>query len=91
MRPSPTQRFPRGGRRSVCGQVLTSSADDELGLGLGRALGDVDHVRDPVLALPTFRDGRRSGPWPLAAGAGRWSSEYAPCQELPGLAGQEAD
>ena len=48
-----------------------SSADDELALGLGRPLGDVDHVRDPVLALPTFRDGRRTRPWPLAGGAGR--------------------
>jgi hypothetical protein len=48
-----------------------SSADDELALGLGLPLGDVDHVRDPVLALPTFRDGRRTGPVPLAGGAGR--------------------
>jgi hypothetical protein len=91
MRPSPTQRFPRGGRRSVCGQVLTSSADDELGLGLGRALGDVDHVRDPVLALPTFRDGRRTGPGRWLLELDRWSSECAPCQESPGLTGQEAD
>jgi hypothetical protein len=49
-----------------------SSADDELALGLGRPLGDVDHVRDPVRALLTFRDGRPAdGPVPLAGGAGR--------------------
>jgi hypothetical protein len=47
------------------------SADDELGLGLGRPLGDVDHVRDPVLPLPTFRVGRRTAPGPVAGGAGR--------------------
>jgi hypothetical protein len=59
------------GEGSACGQALTSSADDELALGLGRPLDDVDHIRDPVLALPTFRDGRRTGPGPLAGGAGR--------------------
>jgi hypothetical protein len=37
----------------------------------GRPLGDVDHVEDPILALPTFGDGRQTGPWWLAGGAGR--------------------
>jgi hypothetical protein len=55
--------------RSACGQALTSSADDEIAFGLGRPLGDVDHVRDPDLALLTFRDGRRDRSGPLAGGA----------------------
>jgi len=67
---------------SAFGQVLTSSADDELALGLGRPLDDVDHVRDPVLALPTFRDGRRTGPGRWLVELDGWSSGCS----LPGVA-----
>jgi hypothetical protein len=53
-------------RPSACGHASTSSADDAIALGVGRPAGDVDHVRDRVLALPTFRDGWRTRRWRLA-------------------------
>ena len=73
---------------SACGHALMSSADVELGFDLGRQLGDVDHVGPGSCAADLPRPpADRSGPAELD----RWSSGAAPCQESPGLAGQEAD
>src|SRR5207342_964122 len=78
-----------GVHRSACGWAPTPSVDDELGLDLGRPLGDVDHVgirlvccRSSATAGGLVRSRRSSMGCPPIA---------APRQESPGLAGEEAD